>query len=134
MKNSIKFLFCLFLAINLSSCSDSKDGDWDDNIHLSKDSATFSAQTDSITVTTGGDWWWVDAVSVGDENFYNFQDVDLESDNYTVECDDVVVSRRDKNTLFIKAGENPSENKRLIVVGLEAGDYFDRVVIWQEGK
>jgi hypothetical protein len=42
------------------------------------------------------------------------------------------VERRDKTKLFIKVDENPANVQRLITVGLEAGDYFDKVTITQK--
>ena len=60
--------------------------------------------------------------------------VDLQADNYIIKQDCFVVERRDKNTLFIKAEANPNNVKRIISVGLEAGDYFDRVTVTQKAK
>lgn len=41
------------------------------------------------------------------------------------------MERRDKNTLFVKVNENPLQVQRVIIVELEAGDYFDSVTITQ---
>ena len=88
----------------------------------------------SLTITTEGDWWWVIDVTVNDEGFYNFDSVDTELDNYSIKQDCFVVERRNKNTLFIKVEENPLSIQRIITVGLEAGNYFDRVTITQAAK
>lgn len=73
-------LFFVFI-IALFACS-KKDGDWDDNIKLSTKDVAFSALGDSVTVTTGGAWWWISDVCVNRVCFYDFRDVDLESDTY----------------------------------------------------
>ncbi|GET23010.1 BACON domain-containing protein [Prolixibacter denitrificans] len=121
------------LIITLFACTKPK-GIWEDNIHLSTKSAEFNASGDSVTIKTGGDWWWISDVSVDSTWYYGFTSVDMQSDNYTIKEDCFTVERRDKNTLFIKVAANPNNVKRIITVGLEAGDYFDRVTITQKPK
>lgn len=121
------------LSITLFSCTENKkDGDWDDNIKLSLKSAEFNAEGDSVLITTKGDWWWVDFISVNDRKFYDFSNINLESENYTIKQDCFIVERRKKNTLVIKLDANPLNTNRIVVVGLEAGDYFDNVKITQK--
>jgi len=129
----LNFTLSVIFIGTLFSC-DRKEGDWDDNIKLSTKSVEFSALSDSVTITTGGSWWWVSDVSVNNEWFFDFRDVDLESDHYVIKQDCFVVERRDKNTLFIKVDENPLSVARVITVCLEAGDYFDRVTITQKPR
>ena len=137
MKRNLNVNLVIIFAITLISCSkinQRKDGDWDDNIHLSTKTAEFSASGDSITIKTGGSGWWISDVSVDNTWYYRFTDIDLQADSYTIKQDCFVVERRDKNTLFIKVTANPNIVKRIITVGLEAGDYFDRVTITQKPR
>ena len=135
MKKSLTYNLLIILIVALSSCSKSQiDGIWDDNIHLSTKTAEFSASGDSITIKTGGSGWWISDVSVDNTWYYRFTDIDLQADSYTIKQDCFVVERRDKNTLFIKVTANPNIVKRIITVGLEAGDYFDRVTITQKPR
>jgi len=129
-------LSIVLIALIISSCEEDKKtiGIWDDIIQLSTTSAEFSSLGDSITITTGGDWWWVTDVSVDDQWYYGFTGIDLESDHYRIEEDGFVVERRDKNTLFIQVDANPKNSNRIITVGLQAGDYGDRVTITQKGQ
>ncbi|MDP4208907.1 MAG: hypothetical protein Q8928_08850 [Bacteroidota bacterium] len=131
MKKSRLNLLIISIIIFIS-CKEK--GIWDDNIHLSTKAAEFSASGDSVTIKTGGNWWWVSDVSVDTTWYYGFVGVDLQSDNYTIKQNCFDVERRDKNTLFIKVDANPNNVKRIITVGLEAGDYFDRVTITQKPK
>ena len=127
----------IILAVALFSCSninERKLGDWDDNIHLSTKTVEFNAASDSVIIKTGGSWWWVSSISVDSKCYFNFLGVDLQSDHYKIKQDCFVVERRDKNTLFIKVEANPDNAKRIISVGLEAGDYFDRVTVTQKSK
>ena len=119
--------FCLIFIL----CSCRNKGEWDDIIKLSVKSVQFSSGADSAVITTKGNWWWVDGVSVNGTNFLDFSDIDLESDNYTIREDCFTVKRSDAHTLFIKLEANPLSEKRIVNVWLEAGDYFDSVTITQ---
>jgi hypothetical protein len=121
------------MSILLSSCS-KPIGIWDDNIKLSIKTVDFEAHADSILITTGGSTWTVSDVSVDDNWFCGFQGVNLKAESYIIKEDCFNVQRRDKHTLFIKVEKNPLTVKRIITVGLAAGDYFDRVTITQKPK
>ena len=133
MKKIITLDLIIILIVAFYSCSKPK-GIWDDNIHLSTKNASFSASGDSVTIKTGGDWWWVSDVSVDSTWYYGFTGVDLQSDSYKIKQSCFDVERRDKNTLFIKVDANPNNVKRIITVGLQAGDYGDRVTVTQKSK
>ncbi len=132
---SITFLLLFSTILFLSSCNDKEDpiGLWDDNIKLSIKQAEFNAESDSIVVTTEGNWWWIDGISVNDSTytFYDDDAVNLESEEYSIQKDCYTVERRNANTLFIKMDENSSGEKRLMTIYLQAGDYFDSVHIEQ---
>jgi len=134
MKRVLYFTLLIVFIITLLSCSDKKEGDWDDNIKLSARAVELTALSDSVTITTGGSWWWITDVSVNSDYIYGFKDINQEADSYTIKQDCFVVERRNKHTLFIKVEENPFNIQRIITVGLEAGDYFDRVTITQKPR
>lgn len=121
-----------------SSCSDKEhlNEKWDDNIKLSKKHVVFSAQTDSVTIMTEGDWWWIDGISFEEHtyNYYNREDINLELDSYSIREEYFIVERRDKNTLFVKIFENKNEVEREMNITLKAGNYFDYVKITQLEK
>jgi hypothetical protein len=133
MKKTIQFDFIFLLIVALYSCSKPK-GIWDDNIHLSARTAELSAAGDSITLKTEGSWWWVSDISVDSTWYYGFTDIYLQADSYIIKQDCFDVEHRDKQTLFIKVASNPDTVKRIITVGLEAGDFHDRVTITQKAK
>lgn len=133
MRRNLNFGLLIVLLNIFYSCS-RMDGDWDDNIKLSIKNVEFSALGDSVIVTTEGSWWWINNISVNDKYFYVPNDSICELDSYLIKHDCFIVERRDKHTLFIKVDENPLNEKRIISVELEAGDYFDRVRITQNAK
>ena len=133
MKKLITFFLLLILIVALYSCAKPK-GLWDDNIHLATKTAVFSASGDSVTIKTGGDWWWISDISVDDKWYSNFMGANVQANHDAIKQDCFEVEHRDKNTLFIKVTANPNNVKRIVTVGLEAGDYFDRVTITQNPK
>jgi hypothetical protein len=129
-----KLLPLVLIAVTiliLASCNKESDGKWNDNIRLFSKTASFEADVDSVTISTEGTWWWVVDISVGDSTYYGFENINLESDNYTIQKGGIVVERRNSTTLFIQADANTTGTSRIISVGLEAGDYIDRVTITQ---
>jgi len=131
MKRLLYLNILVIFTFSLSSCI-TRMGGWDDNIHLSTRTVNFSSAGDSVIIKTKGTWWWVSDISVDSTHFYNFKDINLESDQYIIKDACFIVERRDKNTLFIKVEANPLNVKRIVTVGLEAGDYFDRVTVNQD--
>jgi hypothetical protein len=124
-------MFSLFFML---SCSDKEDpiGKWDDIIKLSTKSAEFISKADSVTITTGGDWWWINGISFEDSSYCAFrEDINLEADAYSIKEACFTVERRNKNTLFVKLNENNTGKERAMCITLEAGDYFDYVTIKQ---
>jgi hypothetical protein len=109
------------------------DGKWDDNIKLSVRKVEFDASGDSATITTRGSWWWITDISVNNENYFNFG-IDPDSESYSIKDGCFIVERRDSHSLFIKVDANSGNSVRVITVGLEAGDYFDRVTVTQKAK
>ena len=128
-KVTIFRLLILFITMILLSC-----GRWSDNIKLSTKSAEFSANGDSIIITTKGGGWWLTGITVDTNRFYHFDGIDVLADSYTVKQDCFVFERRDKYTLFIKLEPNNLNTKKIVIIELEAGDYFDRVTITQNPK
>lgn len=122
----------------LTSCSDKEDliGIWDDNIKLSSNNVELTSKTDSVTITTEGDWWWIDNISLEDSlyGYYGREDVNLESDSYSIIEEQFMVKRLDKNTLFVKMNENNTGEERIMNITFQAGDYFDYVNIKQVGN
>lgn len=132
MKKILIIFFSFFL---LSSCSDKEEieGKWDDNIKLSTKNVNLSSKIDSITITTGGSWWWIDSVSFQDSiyGYYTREDIKLDADFYSITEDQFLIEKRNKNTLFVKLNKNNTGKERIMNITFEAGDYFDYVSIKQ---
>ncbi|GAF02287.1 hypothetical protein [Saccharicrinis fermentans] len=135
MKNLMIVIASIFI---LNSCSDKDQliGKWDDVIKLSTKHVDLEAKTDSATITTKGDGWWIDAITFEDSiySYYGREDINLESHSFRIIEKHFLVEKRDKNTLFVKINENNTEDDRVMNITFEAGDYFDYVNIQQAGK
>ena len=138
MNRIIVLILSIFI---LSSCSDKEGpeglvGNSSDIIKLSTKYVEFGAMADSVIITTEGNWWWIDEIFFNDSSYsyYNNENINLESHSYIIEDDDFIVERRNKTTLFIKLNENITGIERELIIGLEAGNYFDDVFIKQSAK
>jgi len=136
MKKLSKLIYLLTLTLIITSCTEKDEpiGLWGDIIKLSTKKVEFDSSSNSVTITTEGDWWWVIGVTVDDEEFIVHKDINLESESYVIEQDCFRVEKKDNNTLYIEIDENLSNTERTIFIQLEAGNYFDRVIIIQSGN
>jgi hypothetical protein len=128
-KVTISILLILTIILSLLSC-----GKWPDNIKLSTKSAEFSANGDSILITTQGDTLVLMEIIVDGKIYNNFDGIDVHSDRYTVKLDCFTFERRELNTLFIKLEPNTLNLKRIVKFHIHAGDYSDNVTITQNPK
>jgi hypothetical protein len=133
MNKSIIIVLSAFLIVACSKSKDEPIGKWDDIIKLSTKNVEFSANADSVKITTKGDWWWINAIGMGDKIYtlYNREDINLESNSYVIKEDCFVVAKIDKNTIFVKMSKNETGNERILKISLEAGDYFDGLSVKQ---
>ena len=125
----ISNLLILTIILSLLSC-----GKWPDNIKLSTKSAEFSANGDSILITTKGDTWVLMDITIDGKRYFNFDGTDVHAENYTVKMDYLIFERRELHALFIKLEPNPLNLNRRVIFGLQAGDYHDDVTITQKPK
>jgi hypothetical protein len=116
----------LIITIATLSC-----GGWRDNIKLSRRSAEFKPTGDSIIITTKGHFWWLDAISVYDTTYYQFEGTDVLTEHYKFAKDCFVFEKINNTTLFISLDTNNLGIKRLLRIDLQAGDYFDFITIVQ---
>jgi len=127
-----KLLFCLFIFLTgffVKSC-DRNDGDWDDNIKLSKKIVNFDSNPNSITITTQTKNWWIDAISLNG-NDVNLTVTNTTQQNFVIDNSEFKVERKDGNKIIINMTENNTNFERTIKIGLQNGNYFDGIKITQ---
>lgn len=129
----LKTIGFLLILLALGSCSknDEPIGKWDDNIKLSQKEAQFSSAKDSIIITTEGKWWWITEISLNGNSNFDLSGIDLTSDNFTIDETEFKVERRDTTEIYIEMSKNQTDSVRTLVIGLEAGDYFDGIKVTQ---
>ncbi len=132
MKKIFKFNFIgIFILLISVSCSKSEsDGKWDDNIKLSEKEVEFSAENNSILITTQGEWWWIDDINF-DGIHIDFSNINTTQNNFIIEKPEFKIERRNKTEIHIDMYENTTGSIRVLYIGLEAGDYFDSIKITQ---
>lgn len=117
----------------LFSCSDSnQDGDWDDNIELSQKEVQFTASENSILITTKKEGWWISGVYLNGNS--NFEQTETADGRFLIIEDEFVVERTNSKELYIEMAENTTDSERILIIGLQNGNYFDGVRITQSAK
>jgi len=125
-------LVLLFITAFLFSCSDSKDGIWEDNIELSQKEVQFDASEDSITVTTKKDGWWIVEVSLNGAT--DFEQTENSNGEFLIADNEFTIERRSPKELYIQMSPNSTNSKRKLIISLQNGNYFDGVTIIQAAK
>jgi hypothetical protein len=128
MKKNI--ILILIVILNLS-CSDRKDGAWDDNIKLSQKELQFDSLENSAIIKTGGDSWWISGIFFKDGQTFDLSNVDTTANNFTITESEFILERKNGKEIAIKLFENTTGSQRILTVGLQAGNYFDGITITQ---
>lgn len=130
MNNAHLILF--FVTVFLFSCSDSKDGIWEDNIELSQKEVQFGAAQDSVVVTTKKDGWWIVEVSLNGAT--DFEQIENFNGEFLMDENEFTVERRSPKELYIEMSPNSTSSERKLIISFQSGNYFDGVTITQAAK
>ncbi|MCU4157465.1 hypothetical protein J1N10_15920 [Carboxylicivirga sp. A043] len=133
MKKLSIVLLASLLFLSCQSDEEQLIGIWDDNIHLSTKSVELGAQASSATITTKGEWWWIDAIKINEQiyQYYNSEEVNMEKGSYKIVEEAFTFERKNNTTMIISLPENTSGKTIKMDITLEAGNYFDYVSITQ---
>lgn len=132
-KNALLFLFGIVFLVSCSSDNvvpEPPIGKWDDNIVLSQKSAILSSNTNSVTITTKYSWWWLGGISI-DNKAIDLTGINTLSENFLVTSTDFQVERKNGKTIIITMNQNTTGSERVLLVGLQGGDYFDSIIVKQ---
>ncbi len=129
----IKSLAISLMIISVCISCSRNDGSWDDIIELSQSEVLFTSDADSIIVTTNGEGWWISNISFNEEEL-DLSSLDTTKDQFDIIETEFIVSRNSKKEMQIKITENDSLQERKLIIGLQAGNYFDHLRIIQEGR
>lgn len=129
-----KILTLLLVTFTLLSCSDSKDGDWDDNILLSQKQISVDSAQNSILLTTGGNSWWISEIFFMDGQSFDISDIDTTSQDFQISESDFTLDRINGNEIQIVIEANNTNLERVLHVGLQSGNYFDGFKIIQSAE
>lgn len=122
----------LLVGLLFFSCEEEQSiGNWDDNIKLSQKEVEFDKENNSIKITTQGNWWWIDNLN------FNGQDVTFDREtsklkDFVIEKNEFKIERKNSQEIFINVRENKTGKDRILIITLEAGDYFDRIRVIQK--
>ena len=132
MKGKLILQIISILFLSLLSCeSNNPDGKWEDNIKLSTKKVSFSAQSDSVIITTEGTSWWINGIGLNDDWSYDISGIDTIRDNFLIEEPEFTIERKNAKEIHISMTENQSVIERTLTIGLQAGNYSDGIKIIQ---
>jgi len=128
MKKGIVLFLTLLI---ICSCTDEKEGDWDDNIKLSQKEFKFDAAENIALIMTQGDFWWISELFFRDGQSFDISDIDTKAKNFIITESDFTLERKNGKEIVITLLENNTNDERIFTVGLQAGNYFDGITIIQ---
>lgn len=134
MKTKLKSVaFLLFLALSIS-CSSPLDeaciGCQDDTIGVSKNLVQFSAESNSITITTKGNSWWFTDIELNG-NRIDYNQVNIASHQFKIEEPEFIIERKSANELFIQMNKNNSKIERKLSIDLMHMNFGTRITVIQ---
>jgi hypothetical protein len=132
----LKRIGLLIIIISAFSCSKSEIplGLWDDNIKLSEKEAQFSSGKNSIVINTEGEWWWIHEISLNGNSSFAISGIDTTANNFIIEETEFTIERKNANEINIEMEKNETNSERILIIGLQAGNYFDGIKIVQAGN
>ena len=127
----MKFSIVFFVLVILTACSkDSPDGIWDDNIKLSQKEVQFDANENTIVITTEGEGWWIAEITLDNANV-DISSIDTTVDNFVIDEPEFSIERKNTTEIHITVAKNETGVERKLLIILEAGDYFDHIIVTQ---
>jgi len=124
-------IILLLAVIAFTSCSD-KEGGWDDNIGFLHKTALFQSSADSTIISTQEGGWWLSDASLDGTFITAIDSIDTTSDNFEINTSSVTITRLNSRQLKIKMSQNLTTEERILKIGLQSGNFFDRITITQE--
>jgi hypothetical protein len=131
-------IIILFLGLlTIYSCSKGEEtpmGTGADNIKLSAKEDFFSVESDSVIITTEGKSWWVYKISLDGNSNYDIREDDTSSENFIIDKTEFRIERIEKDIteIHIKMTKNQTATRKILDIGLESANYYDRIRITQE--
>ncbi|WP_324023684.1 hypothetical protein QSV08_12570 [Maribacter sp. BPC-D8] len=114
-----------FLFIFVSCETSDVDGKWDDNIKLSENNITISAEANTVLITTKGSSWWVAGIILNDDSDYDISDIDTTQLDFVISTEDFIIERKNAKEIHVSITPNNTGLERTLTVSLQAGNYFD---------
>lgn len=133
MKKLINLKISVIFLILISNLSCSDSGETWDLIQLSQKKVEFNNEQNSIIITTKGEWWWIDEISLNNTTV-NLSDIDTRNENIVIETSEFKIERKNNTKIHIEMTKNQTGSERKLIIVLNAGDYYDRIKVTQSAN
>lgn len=135
----LRYLLFIFTTLSFWGCSkdnpaDRLDGDWDDDIKLSRHELILDANTGVEVVTTEGLWWVADITNMLTGKYYRPTEnngADKVGDLGSYEW--LRLEKTTTRSLQITVEANDGAERKMRIA-LTTGDFFDYIAVTQKGK
>lgn len=139
MNMKLRYLLVIFTTLSVLGCSEDKpadrlDGDWDDDIKLSRHELIFDANTGVEVVTSEGTWWVADITNMLTGKYYRHTEnngVDKVGGLGSYEW--LRLEKTTTRSLQITVDANNGAERKMRIA-LTTGDFFDYITVTQKGK
>ncbi|QLC67287.1 hypothetical protein LPB248_13540 [Flavobacterium sp. LPB0248] len=120
----------LFVACSNDEVKDLPTGPSGDMIKLSKKEASFTAEANTVIITTEYKTWWVNGFAL-DKVRIDKGAVNLYAENFIFKNDVFEVEKKNGNTLIITMTKNTTGAERFLYIVLQSGNYFESISVTQ---
>ncbi len=133
MRHILFFLFSLVMLLDMTSCSEKKEGD-NTGIGLATSQIKFGKEGGVQEVEAKHASWWINSVSLNGENLIMDSTVTYIKDRYQcpieVKSDLFSIKKKD-NVLVVELSPIKEPESREFAIDLQNGDYYERLYVYQ---
>ncbi|MFR2062230.1 MAG: hypothetical protein ACLS37_10390 [Alistipes sp.] len=135
----LRYLLFIFTILSVWGCSEDKpvdrlDGDWDDDIKLSRHELIFDANTGTEVVTSEGTWWVADITNMlTGKHYHPTENNDINKVGSLGSYEWLRLEKTTTRSLQIAVEANDGAERKMRIA-LTTGDFFDYITVTQKGK
>ena len=132
-----RYLMMTLLSLLFLSCSHEensltrKDGDWDDDIKLSKHEIVFGSDEGSEVINSEG-LWWLSGGEIPQSDIWYKGNGDIHTTGELGTYEWMTLEKPTHKSLLIKVDKNTGGERNFQIV-VTCGDFFDYILVTQKG-
>ena len=97
---------------------------------MSQKEVQFDANENTILITTEGEGWWIAEIALDNSNV-DISSINTTADNFVIDEPEFSIERKNTTEIHITVTKNETGVERKLLITLEAGNYFDHIIVTQ---